>query len=571
MMDDSFLSLYDRLRSWRRAKPDAAAYTQMRVGADGQASFDALTWEALDLRVAALARRLVTVCKRQDRAVLALPQSLEYPIAFFACLRAGLVAVPLSTTDTPNHRERLHGVVADCEPAIVLTTSDHLKDVQDLCTPVPGVAVLAVDEAQDAVTLPTPAEAVGPDEIAYLQYTSGSTSVPAGVVVTHGALERNLEQIRERFGPHERCTAVSWLPFFHDMGLLNGLLVPVYVGCSAVFMDPLLFLQVPVIWLRALSQFPHAYSAAPNFAFDLCLRRSRKEDIQGLDFSKVHGVVVGSEPINAEAMKAIESALAPLGWRADALMPSYGLAENVVLVSGDRGVRVHYVDAAALGRDAVVSVAEGSGGLMLVGCGRPVEGLILRIVDPAHRSVVPEGGVGEIWCYDPQAPNHYWNDAGRDDDTFTGELSDSGDDPRGPWLRTGDLGALIGGEVVVTGRLKDLIIIDGVNHYPSDIERTVTRCSDVLRPGRIVAFAEFDGAGTPEEVVIVSETRAGREVPESLESDIRETVLRNHQVPVRDVVFVGAGRLPLTTSGKVQRQATRTAYREGRLVRENGR
>lgn len=552
-------SLCEKIRRWRDDDPHAEAYVRLYMSDTGACELETCTWVELDMRVRALARRLAQTCERQDRVIIALPQILDYPVAFFACLRVGLVAVPLPEPSTPAHQQRLAAAMSDCSPAVVLTTSSDAQKVQGACGDA-GVTVMTVDGDDGNTPPPAAPVSLSPDDAAYLQYTSGSTSSPAGVVVTHGALERNLQQIVERFAPTRECTAVSWLPFYHDMGLVNGLLMSTYLGCRAVFMDPLLFLKDPSIWMRCLEKYPHAYSAAPNFAFDLCVRKVRPEQLTGLDFSGVHGVVVGSEPISPAVMTIFEERFSDYGWRTDALMPSYGLAENVVLVSGDRGVRTYSVDAAAMRRDRVVSAQPGNPSLSLVGCGRPVEGLTICIVDPHEGVPSPHGHIGEIWCHDPEAPQRYWSALEREDGVFGGRLVNSGDFPDGPWLRTGDLGAFIDGELVVTGRLKDLIIIDGVNHYPSDIERTVESSDRIFRPGRSAAFSVSDDLGQEARVVVVAEVRATDRDETSLVSDVRAAVMRDHQVPLHDLVLVAAGTLPLTTSGKVRRRATRDSY-----------
>lgn len=528
-----------------------------------------ITYRELDCRARGLATRIGETAKPGDRALLLVPPGLDYVAAYFACLYAGVIAVPAYPPNPRRPDPRIPGIVADCEPVVAVTTSsllaklDQWRGSDDRLSRLRWMA--ADDDARDGASAWTGME-TRPSDVAMLQYTSGSTAAPKGVVLTHHNLLHNLSLIRSAFNVTHGAddVGVFWLPPFHDMGLIGGILQPCYVGRGAVLMSSATFLQRPLAWLEAMSTYRATTSAAPNFAFDLCVERIRPEEIRGLDLSAWHTVFDGAEPIRADTIERFAATFAEAGFRREAFFPCYGLAEATLFVSGGpwgEGPSTLDVSRVAL---ELKRVAPATGGdrLRLVSSGAPAADQLVRIVDPETMESCDERRVGEIWVSGDSVAEGYWNNRGETSNTF--EAAIRGEDGR-RFLRTGDLGFIDDGQLFVTGRLKDLIILDGRNYYPQDLELAAERSHASLRPGHAAAFAMTGGAR--ERLVMALEvTRHHRETDnESVFSAVRRALAEREGVLPDMVVLVRQNGIPRTSSGKVQRRATRTMLSEGSL------
>ncbi|WP_433335095.1 fatty acyl-AMP ligase [Spirillospora sp. CA-294931] len=555
--------------------PDATAFTYVDYSADRHGVARSLSWAELDRRSRDLAAVLVSRgFTPGTRAAILVPQGLDYVVSFLGALHAGLIAVPLFAPGLLGNAARLTGALRDSAPEVWLTTADAAGDVRAIAdegvVPAPA-AVLAVDAlgpAPSGVELPE----VAASDIAYLQYTSGSTRSPAGAVITHANVVANARQALTAVGVRPGDTMVSWLPLFHDMGLVLTIAAPIAGGVGSVFIDPFAFVQRPLRWLRLLAEHPGAVSAAPNFALDLTAERVTPEERRALDLGGVRAVLNGSEPIRAATIERFLATFAESGLRPEALRPAYGLAEATVFVTvspRDESTRITAFDRDALSTGHAVPVPPGTDAASLyVACGGPV-GQEIRIVDPKSSREMPEGDVGEIWVRGPNVAHGYWMGGIRSDDTFGGRVAAPLDDPLAPidggWLRTGDLGLLHRGQLYITGRHKDLIIVDGRNHYPQDIEVTAQHAHPAVRRDRVAAFgAVTDGQ---EGVVVVAEhsrhVAEHERDPGDVAQAVRAAVTAGHDVHLHDFVLVPPGKVPRTSSGKIARAAARTRYLEG--------
>ncbi|WP_330292657.1 fatty acyl-AMP ligase [Streptomyces sp. NBC_00576] len=565
-------SLPEYVRHWAETTPDRRAFTFVDHPAPrSRGVHRTLTWRRLDLRVRALAARLAEEAEPGTRVALLCPQGTEYVTAFLATLASGLVAVPLYPPGLPGHGDRLAGVLDDASPAVILTTSHILDEVRDFCAG-RAVRIVAVDQVPDAAA---DLRAVTPDDdaIAYLQYTSGSTRSPAGVEISHGNVVANARQALAAYGLDERpATCVGWLPLYHDMGLVLSVAAPVVRGMVSVLMDPVAFLHEPVRWLRLLAAHPRALSAAPNFAYDYCASTVTDAQKRDLRLDGVAALLNGSEPVRPATVDRFHAAFAAQGLAPDAHCPSYGLAEATVFVSAARPgepLRRFALDRDALTAGKALPAQDGAPrALTLVGCGTPA-GQRVRIADPVSRVRLSEGEVGEIWVQGPNVGRGYRNREEQTQHVFGAVFADD-TDGAGHWLRTGDLGTFLDGQLIVTGRLKDLIVVDGRNHYPQDVEASVQDADPAVRRDRLAAFEVPGDAG--ERVVVVAEhvrsiSLAEIDVP-GLVRAVRATVSVRHGLRLADVVLVPPGTVPRTSSGKVARALTRRRYLEGAYTPE---
>ncbi|MDO0935642.1 fatty acyl-AMP ligase [Streptomyces sp. DG2A-72] len=563
------------VRHWAEVAPDRRAFTFVdHPVPHSRGVHRTLTWRRLDLRVRALAARLAEVAEPGARVALPCPQGVEYVTGFLGVLAAGMVAVPLYPPGLPGHADRLAGVLADARPAAAVTTSRARQEVRDFLTGVAGrpgrTPVVCVDEvADDDARGWRPVDPDDAGATAYLQYTSGSTRAPAGVEITHANVVANARQALTAYGADAHpVTCVGWLPLYHDMGLVLSVAAPVVRGLLSVLMDPVAFLHEPVRWLRLLAAHPRAVSAAPNFAYDYCASAVTDTQKADLRLDGVTALINGSEPVRPGTADRFHAAFAGQGLAPTTHCPSYGLAEATVFVSAARpGVPIGRFaldrDALAAGK-ALPARPDDPRAVLLAGCGTPA-GQRVRIADPAGRAVLAEGEVGEIWVQGPNVGRGYWNRAEESERVFGAGFADAGGAPDGRWLRTGDLGAVLEGQLLVTGRLKDLVIVDGRNHYPQDLEATAQEAHPAVRRDRLAAFAVPGGAG--ERVVIVAEhvrtaVLAALDVP-AVARAVRGAVSARHGLRLDDVVLVPPGTVARTSSGKVSRALTRGRYLEG--------
>lgn len=544
-----------------------------------------LTYAELDRRARLVATRLRAASKSEDpRPVLLLyPPTLDFVTAFLGCFYAGRTAIPAPLPDEPGERlARVIGILRDASVGAVLTLPEHrqalaswladsgTRDVVclaagggDTTEPNDGSTVPNNDTTEPDAWLPPQ---VRDDDVAFLQYSSGSTSKPKGVIVTHGNLAANQEAIQRAMATPQGVVTGSWLPLHHDMGLIGMTLHPLWMGGTSVQMSPISFIKQPHHWLRMIHDYEVEGTASPNFGYELCTRRVTEEQSAGLDLSSLRVALNGAEPVRADTLRAFTARFAANRLRPEAMVPCYGLAENTLLVSGGDTARQHVeltVDAHCLEQDELQPARAGRASRTLVGCGRP-EGTEVLLVDPMTLEVLPDGRVGEIWLRGPSVAAGYWNRPEATAESFRATTADG----RSEYLRTGDLGALFGGELYVTGRIKEMIIHHGRNLYPQDIEQAVQDSGPAFRRGGGAVFTVWDKETDRTHVVVVQELRPhAYDEPDlpGLGATVRELVSRQFQLPAASVVLVRPGVISKTTSGKTQRTLMRQLFLDGAL------
>jgi acyl-CoA synthetase (AMP-forming)/AMP-acid ligase II len=557
----------------QRAETDAdrPVYTLLSEGKIAEQ----LHFGTLCLQASAVAARISEHTAVGDRVLLLCPPGLDYIRAFFGCLFARRVAVPAYPPRNNRHMLRLLAIIQDCQATCVLTTRalrDKLRASLEASGGQVRAEIIAVDEVELSLGStwdgPLPRES----ELAFLQYTSGSTGTPKGVMVTHRNLMVNSAMSGGAFQLTASDVYVSWLPLFHDMGLM-GMLHGVFTGMSTFLMSPLDFVTRPFRWLEAISRYRASISGGPNFAYELCTAKVTEEELHALDLSSWRMAFNGSEPVQAEVLRRFTQRFEPRGFRHSAHYPCYGLAEATLFVSGSAGAREPLIKALSRPRLVEHEVQEvpvsQDDAKLLVSCGRGFLDEVIKIVDAEARTELPEGRLGEIWLSGPHVAQGYWRNEQATAETFQAVLPD---DPR-RYLRTGDLGFLDQGELYITGRLKDLIIVRGQNYYPQDIELTAQQSHSVLVAGGGAAFAlsPSDGAGPEgtERVVLVQEVRrTARNQPlDGVIAAIKEAVAEALGVELHQIVLVQEQSIPKTSSGKIQRRQTRQLFLEGGLKR----
>jgi acyl-CoA synthetase (AMP-forming)/AMP-acid ligase II len=559
-----FSSLVEVLQHRALQQPNDAAYIFLPDRTGERLS---LTFADLYIRARAVALTLAERGQSGDRAVLLFPPGLDFIVAFFGCLLAGVIAVPMMVPRRDSSRDASAAILADCSPRLALAHRDLITDAR------PDLAERFRAARLDWIFVGSSDAGFGGPEgglpvrnrsdVAFLQYTSGSTSVPKGVIVSHGNLLDNSEMIRIAFGNTRNSTYVSWVPLYHDMGLILNVLQSLYVGALCVLMAPVSFMQRPLSWLRAIHDYRAEVAGGPNFAFDLCVRRHRAEEMRGIDLSCWRVAFNGAEPVRAKTIARFVETFAPYGFDAKSAHPAYGMAEATLMISAGRrgaGPVMRRVSGDGLQRRQVVAPIRAEDGHILVGCGRRLRGERVAIVEPEGRKRLPPGLIGEIWVAGPNVAQGYWCNSPATASVFRARVEGEG---RECWLRTGDLGFLDeDGELFITGRIKDLIIIRGINHYPQDIEETVQDCHPALRRDCGAAFGVLDHNDEEQLVVVQEVERIHRQqiAGSDIIGTVREAITRDHDVTARQIILIRPGTLPKTTSGKVQRHLTRQMF-----------
>ena len=562
-------TMLDLLQNQAANNPEGMAF----VFLDDRDGLSELTFAQLDRLARAIAARLQLELKQGDRALLVYPAGIEFIAAFFGCLYAGVVAVPATYPKPKRPMPRLQCIALDCDAHLALSTRQTLETLDpDLLSADAATSQwIATDELDDALADMWQAPRVVESDLAFLQYTSGSTSDPKGVMVSHGNLLNNLECIRQSFGigeteeDLESATGVFWLPAYHDMGLIGGILTPLYMGGRSVLMSPTAFLQRPMRWLQAIHDYKATISGAPNFAYEYSVRRTTAEERAALDLSRWRLAFCGAEPIRAETLQHFAGAFAGAGFRMDSFYPCYGLAETTLLAAGPyyaHEPRILTVNRAALAEHRVVEACSEPVAMTqrLVGCGPAVNGHTIVIVRPETGVECDDDEVGEILVQGPSVTQGYWGRPEETEQLFGARVE--GRDGR--FLRTGDLGFFRDGELFITGRLKDVIIIRARNHYPQDIEQSAEEAHPAVLPG--AAFAVETDEGDEELVVVHQIDRQFRSANmDEIVRAIRRAIVEQHELDPHAIVLIRQTSLPITSSGKVQRALCREQYLAGEL------
>jgi len=544
-------------------QPDRTAFTFL----DDRDGATQITFGELDRRARVIAARLQLELRPGDRALLVFPAGLEFISAFFGCMYAGVVAVPATYPKPKRPMPRLQRIALDCDAHVALSTAQTLTtlDPELLSTDAATSSWIATDELDDALADMWQPPTIAASDLAFLQYTSGSTSDPKGVMVSHANLLNNLECIRQSFGIEEPVnadgsqTGVFWLPAYHDMGLIGGILMPIYMGGSSVLMSPTAFLQRPMRWLQAIHDYRAIITGAPNFAYEYCVRRTNAAERSSLDLSRWRLAFCGAEPIRAETLTHFAEAFAGAGFRMQAFYPCYGLAECTLLAAGPDhrdDVRILEVNRSALAEHRVAQACGEPAAMVqrLVGCGPAVPGHRIIIMNPETSRQCADSEVGEILIQGPSVTGGYWNREEETEQVFGATIE--GRDGR--FLRTGDLGFFRDGILFVTGRVKDVIIIRGRNHYPQDIEQSAEEAHPAVLAG--AAFA-LDHDGGERLVVVHQIDRQYRGSDyHQIEQAIRRAIVDQHELDPYAIVLIRQTSLPITSSGKVQRNLCREQY-----------
>ncbi|MDO5308432.1 MAG: aminotransferase class I/II-fold pyridoxal phosphate-dependent enzyme [Planctomycetia bacterium] len=562
-------NLVDLVQYRASAQPDDVAFVYLT---DGDKTELKLTYSELDRRCRALGAYLQRNDMRGKRVLLLYPPGLDYIVAFYGCLYAGATAIPVYPPRKNRSMLRIKSIADSAGACMALTTSDVKARVKLFIHETPSLTKIPWKETDvpfDGLEEEWRDPELQTDDLAFLQYTSGSTGEPKGVMLTHGNMLHNSMLIAEGFEHTRTNSGVFWLPSYHDMGLIGGVIQPVYCGCPNVMMSPLHFLTRPVRWLNAISKYRATTSGGPNFAYDLCVRSIKEEALDNLDLSSWRVAFNGAEPVQAETLDNFARKFERCGFRYEAFYPCFGLAEGTLIVTGgtrDQAPVTRVVDVDALANGRVIPAApDAPRSRTLVSSGRSIIDQRVLIVDPDKREICPDGQVGEIWTKSSSVAQGYWQNPEETERAFHATIASTGE---GPFLRTGDLGVMENGELFVTGRIKDLMIIRGVNVYPQDVELTAQHVSPLLRLNNGGAF--MIGDYQEEKLVLIQEVERRFDPAEApkIFQEVRNAIAFEHEIPVNAIVLIKSGRLPKTSSGKVQRHACRAAFLDGSIFND---
>ncbi|PSB05780.1 AMP-binding protein [Pleurocapsa sp. CCALA 161] len=572
------LTLVDILQIRAMEQPHQTIYNFLL---DGETESASLTYGQLEQKAQAIAAHLQSVCSPQDRVLLLFPAGLDYITAFFGCLYAGVIAIPAYPPRPNRPLNRIHNILDNAQTDIALTDSETLQSLERQLastTELQNLRWITIDSIDENIASQWQKPCLSSEDIAFLQYTSGSTAEPKGVKIAYQNLLHNLEAIHSCFRHSPQSKGVIWLPPYHDMGLIGGVLQPLFGDFPVTLMSPLMFLQNPLRWLKAIASNGATTSGGPNFAYDLCVRKFKPEQMRGVDLSTWQVAFNGAEPINHETLTKFAETFAPYGFNYDAFYPCYGMAEATLIISGgskNSAIVTKTVQSKALEQNKIVlaDISE-THPHTLVSCGQSLPDQQLAIANPETLTTCPAGEVGEIWVSGASIAQGYWRQPEITTATFGAYLKDTG---AGPYLRTGDLGFIDQGELFFTGRLKDMIVIKGRNHYPQDIEKTVEEASAWIRPSCVASFSvDLEGE---EKLIILAEverkywsnnrtkTKSNGKSSSSeimtvkqLTQLIRREIAKNHDIQVHATLLLKPGSLPKTSSGKIQRHACRADF-----------
>ncbi|MDM3858326.1 MAG: fatty acyl-AMP ligase [Aphanizomenon gracile PMC644.10] len=559
LLDAQFSTLVELLQYRAQNQPEKIAFTFLEHGEIEAGSF---TYHSLEQQVKAIAYQLQLTEENGNRALLLYPPGLEFIAAFFGCLYAGVVAVPSYPPRRNQNLSRLLAIVADAQATVILTTTSLLPQLQDWFSEnseLAAIQILATDNLDSKLASGWQLQQLTKNTLAFLQYTSGSTGRPKGVMVTHDNLLHNSEYIKEAVELTPESVSVTWLPSFHDMGLIDGILQPLYTGFLGIVMPPASFVQQPMRWLKAISKYHATHCGGPNFGYDLCTRKITPEQIQQLDLSSWSSAYCGAEPVSQETLEKFTARFQTCGFRSSAFYACYGLAEATLMVSGgllkDEPVYCAVETEALENNRVVISQGKDKKVKQLVGCGRVWLDTKIAIANPEILTQCQPDEIGEIWVSGATIAAGYWQRPEQTQETFHAYLVDT---KQGPFLRTGDLGFLRDGELFVTGRIKDVLIIRGRNHYPQDIELTVEQSHPALRTSCGAAFTVT--VNGEEKLIVVQEV--DRSWLRKLEEDkvittIRKAVTQQHELQVYATFLIKTNTIPKTSSGKIQRRLCR--------------
>ncbi len=559
----------DRLRWQVDHQGDQIAFTYL---VDGENEEESLTYVELDLRARAIAEELLDRGMAGERALLLFPPGLDFVSSLFGCFYAGVVAVPAFPPRRNRNMDRIQAIAGDADARLALSVSDYVQRAERLTSGMPELERMdwiATNEIPSELANQWRKPEINAGTLAVLQYTSGSTGAPKGVMLSHGTIVNNCSFINSAFSASEQDIGMSWLPTYHDMGLVGGVLNPMFIGCTSILMSPTAFLQKPVRWLRGITKYRVSISGGPNFAYDVCTKKITSDEMESLDLSSWTLAFNGAEPVRPTTIQNFARKFAAVGFKSEAFYPCYGMAESTLMITGgtreQRPLTCSFQgpqldDGLVQPVDTIDPHAR-----HLVACGVPPADGQLAIVDPKTNSACPPDVIGEIWVSSGSIGEGYYGKPDETEQTFGARLRTStGLSPR-RFMRTGDLGFFHQGQLFITGRLKDLIIVRGVNRYPQDIEQTVEHSDTRLRTGAAAAFA-IDMHGREQLVVVCEVERVAENNWDEVIGAVRRTVTATHQLPPDGVILIRAGSIPKTSSGKIQRHVCRAGFLDGSLM-----